>query len=246
MSRLRWQSRLEFQQPTWVRKILIIITFLILFSVLTLILIEYRISPVIYVWAEQQGINLGTQAISVAIEETLAAGIVATELTNLITDHQGSLQAIQYDTREINRIFAAATQSVQQSLADLSHIEFQLPIGQLTGLDFLAAWGPKLPCRFIPIGSVETTSISSFNAAGINQTWHRIYLEIKIKMRVAIPLIEHEFPVITRVPIVEEIIIGSVPSWYFAPGGTVGGFAEFNQPASEQSNIEFDLFNLGI
>ena len=72
------------------------------------------------------------------------------------------------------------------------------------------------PVRFIPVGSVETTTISSFNAAGINQTWHRIYLDIKVNMRVAVPMLVHEFPVQTRVPIVEEVIIGSVPSWYFA------------------------------
>jgi len=36
-------------------------------------------------------------------------------------------------------------------------------------------------------------------------------------MRVAVPLKSEEILVSTQVPIVEEVFIGSVPTWYFAP-----------------------------
>lgn len=246
MNGLRWQSQVVWTKPPWYRNILLALTCFLLFSILTLIYIEYRLSPVIYVWAESRAINLGTQLISIAVEETMASNVNTAALTHFITDSQGGLQAIQYDTGEINRLYSIAAQKIQQSLAELAAEEYTVPLGQLIGLDFLAAWGPAIPVRFIPVGSVETTTISSFNAAGINQTWHRIYLDIKVNMRVAVPMLVHEFPVQTRVPIVEEVIIGSVPSWYFAPGGVVGGFSQPNQTPNESSTIEFDLFNFGL
>ena len=64
-------------------------------------------------------------------------------------------------------------------------------------------------------------------------------------MRVAVPMLVHEFPVQTRVPIVEEVIIGSVPSWYFAPGESLADFLSLIR-RNESSTIEFDLFNFGL
>lgn len=255
MNRLRWQSQIplhprntvpEKKKSHWLKNILLIFTFFVLFFVLTLILIEYRLSPVIYVWAQARAINLGTRAINIAVEETMAASISLTEMTHLISDNQGALQAIQYDTGEINRVSSQATHKIQQSLQNMAQEEFPIPIGQLIGLDFLSAWGPGIPVRMVPVGSVETSPISSFSSAGINQTWHRIYLDVQVKMRVVVPLIAHEFLVATRIPIVEEVIIGSVPSWYFAPGGMVGGFSQVNQTTDKSQPIEFELFNLGL
>ncbi len=209
----------------WMHHILLVILFFIFFTAITAMLIEWRMSPVIRTWAETRAINLATRAINIAVEETMAASISESQIANVITDKQGNLQAIQYDTGEINRVSSQATHKIQQSLNNLGEEQFPIPIGQITGLDFLAAWGPDIPIRVIPIGSVQTAPMSSFEGAGINQTWHRVVLDIQIRMQVAIPLVSHEFPVSTRIPIVEEVIIGSVPSWYFAPSGTVGGFS---------------------
>jgi hypothetical protein len=58
--------------------------------------------------------------------------------------------------------------------------------------------------------------MASFQSAGLNQTWHRVLLDIEVMMRVVVPLLAEEIAVSARVPIVEEIFIGDVPSWYFA------------------------------
>ncbi len=225
----------------FVRSVLLVLVLIMFFTALTAILIEWRMSPVIKVWAETRAINLATRAINIAVEETMAASISATEIAHIITDNQGNLQAIQYDTGEINRVSSQATHKIQQSLNNLGEENFPIPLGQITGLDFIAAWGPGIPIRIIPVGSVQTSPMSSFEDAGINQTWHRVFLDVNVIMRVAIPLIAHEFVVRTRIPIVEEVIIGSVPTWYFAPNGTVGGFSpeQFSPyPGLVEFNIE--------
>ena len=103
-----------------------------------------------------------------------------------------------------------------QTLDNLGAEVFHIPLGQLTGFAFLASRGPGIPVRMIPVGGLITTPIASFASAGINQTWHRVLLHIEVHMRVAIPLLSEEILVSTQVPLVEEVFIGSVPSWYFA------------------------------
>ena len=68
----------------------------------------------------------------------------------------------------------------------------------------------------IPVGGLTTTPVASFESAGINQTWHRVLLDIQVLMRIAVPLMSEDILVSTQVPILEEVFIGSVPSWYFA------------------------------
>jgi sporulation protein YunB len=109
---------------------------------------------------------------------------------------------------------------------------FPIPLGQLTGLDFLASWGPGIPVRMIPLGGLTTTPVASFESAGINQTWHRVLLDIQVVMRVAVPLVSEDILVSTQVPILEEVFIGTVPTWYFTGQGNL---------LSSDGRLEFPL-----
>lgn len=201
---------------TWRTYVGLVLFILVLFSVLTLMVAERRLSPVLHTWAETRAKNLATRAINVAVEEMMAVSLSSTVMANLIRDGDGNLQAIQYDMGEVNRLSSQATHKILQSLNNMGEEVFPIPLGQLTGLDFLSSWGPGIPVRMVPVGGLTTTPVASFETAGINQTWHRVLLDIQVKMRIAVPLVAEEILVSTQVPILEEVIIGSVPTFYFA------------------------------
>lgn len=160
--------------------------------------------------------SLATRAINVAVEEMMAVSLSSTTMAHFVRDGDGNLRAIQYDMGEVNRVSSQATHKILQTLNNLGEEVFPIPLGQLTGLDFLASWGPGIPVRMIPVGGLVTTPVASFESAGINQTLHRVLLDIQVKMRIAVPLVSEEILVSTQVPILEEVFIGTVPTWYFA------------------------------
>ena len=201
---------------TWRTYVGLVLFILVLFSVLTLMIAEGRLAPVLRIWAETRAMSLATRAINVAVEEMMAVSLSSTTLAHLIRDGEGNLQAIQYDMGEVNRVSSQATHKILQTLNNMGEENFPIPLGQLTGLDFLASWGPGIPVRMIPVGGLTTTPVASFESAGINQTWHRVLLDIQVLMRIAVPLMSEDILVSTQVPILEEVFIGSVPSWYFA------------------------------
>lgn len=204
---------------TWRTYVGLVCFILMLFLVLALMIAEGRLAPVLRTWAE-------TRAMS------LALSLSSTEMAQLIRDGEGTLRAIQYDMGEVNRVSSQATHKVLQTLNNMGEEVFPIPLGQLTGLDFLASWGPGIPVRMIPVGGLKTTPVASFASAGINQTWHRILLDIQVTMRVAVPLIAEEILVSTQVPIMEEVFIGSVPTWYFAG---------MENPLTSDGRLEFPL-----
>lgn len=200
---------------TWRTYAGLVLFIFVLFSVLALMIAEGRLTPVLRTWAQTRAVNLATRAINVAVEEMMAASLSSTTMAHLIRDGEGNLQAIQYDMGEVNRVSSQATHKILQTLNNMGEEVFPIPLGQLTGLDFLASWGPGIPVRMIPVGGLITTPVASFESAGINQTWHRVLLDIQVIMRVAVPLVSEEILVSTQVPILEEVFIGSVPTWYF-------------------------------
>jgi len=74
--------------------------------------------------------------------------------------------------------------------------------------------GPEIKLRVSPIGSVSSSFSSEFETAGINQTIHRIYLNINANVGVVLPLYTKKFNTTQHVLIAESIIVGSVPEVY--------------------------------
>ena len=65
-----------------------------------------------------------------------------------------------------------------------------------------------------PIGSVVCRFISNFETAGINQTVHKIYVNIKASVGVVMPLSSRNFSAEQQVLISESVIVGQVPEVY--------------------------------
>ncbi|MGI6148527.1 MAG: sporulation protein YunB [Firmicutes bacterium] len=215
----RWSGSSQWPSRSWARLLGLIALVMLLLGTVSLMAVEHRLAPVLYTWAETRAISIATRAINVAVEEMMATSLSAVELATVLRDGSGNIQAIQYDMGEVNRVSSLATHKILQTLNNLGEEIFPIPLGQLTGLDFLASWGPGIPVRMIPVGGLTTTPVASFTSAGINQTWHRIALDIQVTMRVAVPLRSAEILVSTQVPILDEIFIGQVPTWYFGAHG---------------------------
>ena len=210
---INWQGKVKLTWRTYAGLILFV---LVLFAVVALMIVEVRLAPVLHTWAHTKAVGLATTAINLAVEEVMAGTLDSTALAKLIRDGDGSLKGVQYDMGAVNRVSSQASQLILKNLEDMGQQAFAIPLGQLTGLRFLAAWGPDIPVRMVPVGALTATPMASFQSAGLNQTWHRVLLDIEVMMRVVVPLLAEEIEVSARVPIVEEIFIGDVPSWYFA------------------------------
>ena len=79
----------------------------------------------------------------------------------------------------------------------------------------LAGLGPKIKVKIIPTGTVNIEFKTEFLSSGINQTRHRIYLEIKSKMGIVAPFVSQRVEVINEINIAETVLIGEVPETYY-------------------------------
>lgn len=69
------------------------------------------------------------------------------------------------------------------------------------------------------VGNVETDLVSQFSQSGINQTLHRIYLNVNCTVTILTPFDTIEQSITNQVLIAEAVIVGDVPSTYYNLNG---------------------------
>ena len=90
-----------------------------------------------------------------------------------------------------------------------------MPSGSFTGINLLAGRGPGIKIRISSIGNVETDLRSEFTAQGINQTLHRIYLQVKCQVSILTPFEDITRDITNQVLIMENVIVGTIPDTYY-------------------------------
>ena len=69
--------------------------------------------------------------------------------------------------------------------------------------------------RISSIGSVETDLKSEFSSQGINQTLHRVFLDVKCKVAILTPFQDIEKEITNQVLLIENVIVGNIPDTYY-------------------------------
>lgn len=135
-------------------------------------------------------------------------------LVNLTTNSEGEVISLESNVVNINRLKTAVAQRVQREIRRISAIDIYIPIGTLSGIKLFHGKGFKVGMRVQPLGYATTSIISEFTEAGINQTCHRIIIEVSADVDAIVPWMETRTPVKTTIVAAETVIMGRVPEAY--------------------------------
>ena len=84
----------------------------------------------------------------------------------------------------------------------------------------LLVFGPSITVKIIPSGTVGSDFKTEFISTGINQTRHRVYLEVVSSVRIISPLTASKsIEVKNNVNVAETVLIGNVPSSFYSLEG---------------------------
>lgn len=92
--------------------------------------------------------------------------------------------------------------------------------GSFTGVKLLAGRGPGINVIISSIGNVETDLRSEFTSKGINQTLHRVYLQVDCEVSILTPFKDLDKKISNQVLLLENVIVGQIPDTYYNIQGT--------------------------
>ena len=202
------------------KKIIEIIFILIIaFSVVKLVL--DAVLPIFNTLCENRAKSIATM---ISNEQ---ATIVMTEhsydeLFTIEKDNNGNIVMIKANVVPINEIIYDVANKIQEQLDQKGREDVEIALGSFTGFKLLAGRGPGIKIRISSIGNVETDLRSEFTSQGINQTLHRVYLQVKCRVSILTPFNDIEQEITNQVLLAENVIVGNIPSTYYNLEGLNG------------------------
>lgn len=115
----------------------------------------------------------------------------------------------------VNEIISDVALKIQEELNKVENNSFNLKLGSLTGSKLLSGIGPNVKVKIDVIGDLDTDLRSEFESKGINQTLHKMYLQIECNVIILTPYKTTEEKIINQVLLAEAVIIGTTPNTYY-------------------------------
>lgn len=137
------------------------------------------------------------------------------DLFTVEKDSNGDISMIKSNVFPINEIISDIALKIQKEIDNEGSENVNIPLGSFSGIRLLAGSGPNVNIKIATIGNVETDLKSEFIAQGINQTLHRVYLQVNCHIGIITPFSNIEENITNQVLIAENVIVGKIPSSYY-------------------------------
>ena len=159
------------------------------------------------------------QAVTTSFQDTDVFG----DLISIQRDNDGNIILLTANSLQANKLARQTAIVSQQRLDQLAKEQIEVPFGTISGIPLFSEMGPEITITVTPIGAVNCTFTSTFESVGINQTLHRMFIQVECKMDLIIPQMHHTMECVVPILVSESIIIGKVPQTYLNGGLVVGG-----------------------
>ena len=137
------------------------------------------------------------------------------DLLIITKDENGNIKMVGTNVITVNEIISDIPVHMQEALENSENNNFSIRLGSFLGSNLFAGRGPNVNIKMEITGNLDTELKSEFVAAGINQTLHKIYLEIKCNVIILTPFETMEEQIVNQVLLAEGLIVGEVPNSYY-------------------------------
>ncbi|NLF34336.1 MAG: sporulation protein YunB, partial [Clostridiales bacterium] len=147
---------------------------------------EFR--PVLTAMATAKVNNAVTLTLNGAVADCVAdRSVEYGDVITLEKDEGGRITALTGNMAELNALRGAIMARVVEAVNGIDTHDLAIPAGNLTGIAFLSGKGLSLPVKVLSVAFTRAEYRHVFTAAGINQTWHQVMLDLTATVDILIP-----------------------------------------------------------
>lgn len=178
-------------------------------------LIDSALRPTLTALAQARVENAVTRIVNDAVDGTLTSEAISySDLVTLEKDAAGQVSVLAANTAQLNALRTEILDQVLTQVEQLDSQELGVPLGSLTGFATASDLGPVLPVRVLTAAVPTADFENVFTSTGINQTLHRIMLNVRVECTLLIPGGTVDTAVEAQVCAAETLLVGQVPDAY--------------------------------
>lgn len=200
------QRRRQIRRPICWGKLWLTVGVLI--TTLLLVGSYRRLEDLIAVYGENRCRNLVTQLLLDAASEAQTGE----RLSSFTTVENKSI--LQLNSAAVRHYQATVGNILTQKLDALGEQTHQVPLGTVFENAFLMERGPKMPIRFVPIGSAQVDITSHLTDAGVNQVLYRVVMTLSAEITILLPGGSKTVLCCQDFVLEETLLTGQVPLLY--------------------------------
>ena len=180
-----------------------------------LIMAEIRISNIRKELVNYSARNAASAAATAGIENSLDTDRVKySDLIKFGRDENGNIVSVTTDAYALNKIGNNIGTEIDNIINEMKSYVIKIPFSVLFSEQLINGRGPKIPMIFVMTGITTTDFENEFTAAGVNQTHHRIMMNITVNTYVIHSGNVTVVPYKTNVCIAESIVVGITPQTF--------------------------------
>ncbi|MBR5441667.1 MAG: sporulation protein YunB [Clostridia bacterium] len=184
-------------------------------SIIT-VLMDMKMRPIIETVGGTALKNSLSNVLDGAVNEMVDdLGVRYEDMVEIQKDANGNIVAIKLNSTAINGYKTEISDGCSDRLGDFTETTVPIPLGSLIGGSFFNGKGFCINVDATIYGFAVTDVVSEFESAGINQTRHRIYLNVQASAHAYMGLCHLNESVDETIILVETIIVGEVPQTYY-------------------------------
>lgn len=198
---------------------------LLLVSVLLALFLTFRgkYRDIVSELAVTQVKNTTSDLTNDAIAKQIAAGNIQYDrIVFFEKDLDGRITALKTNMSEVNRLKTDILNIINDEILALDHSDIGVPLGSLFMPEFLSGKGPAIPVHILSIRNSDAVFLSDFSQAGINQTLHKLTMEVSVDVAILVLGQTSSFTLSSEVVVAETVIVGQVPDTFLQTGGNYG------------------------
>ena len=198
------------------RKTRLWISLIVVFLIIALIFIYFAacVNPVIVETSEAKIKSSTSRAVNSAVQTVINGTNVYDDIIEIILDDEGKIKLIQVNSLSVNKLSKEISAVANQNIDLISSQGVTIPLGTLSGIGVFVGIGPDITFRVTAISTIQSKFESEFISAGINQTNHRIYLNLETTVDLIMPTVNKTVIINSHILICEAILVGEIPSTY--------------------------------
>lgn len=161
--------------------------------------------------AKRMLLNTANEAIVEVLKEN---SIKYDDIVKIQTDSNEKITAIQIDAVMVNMLKSQITLKISELSQKNQEFNTYIPLGTFLNNEYTNGLGPKIKFSMQLTSYAVVNFQNEFKESAMNQSVHRVNLDVKITGRLVMAGAKDSFQTGTSAVIAETVIVGDIPDAY--------------------------------
>lgn len=178
------------------------------------LLFDYAMRSLVQEYAVNRARVVAGEGMSTAVKEVLDTAGTYGNFTSVFRDADGAVLSIETNMAAVNRLSADVVAALDDVLLREEYSELKVPLLNATGRVLLMGRGPRVTMKLQQNGAATVRVVGGFSEAGINQTVHRVDLEVTFRAVLLVAGMCEPIETSGNFLVTETVVVGTVPDRY--------------------------------